>query len=89
MIKHREEAPPISMMEIKQLLKVMQKKYDQLQVLAQTPKSHGPAKIKKLRKLVDELDEIIWRTQLDYLPAGKQFRSQLGDFEAILNQTNN
>jgi hypothetical protein len=89
MIKQREEAPPISMMEIKRLLKVMQKKHAQMQALAQTPKNHGPAKIKKIRKLVDELDEIIWRTQLDYMPEGKKMRAQLGDFDAILNQTNN
>jgi hypothetical protein len=89
MIKHREEAPPISMMEIKRLLKVMHKKYAKLQALAQSPENHGPAKIKKIRRLVDELDEIVWRTQLDYLPEGKKFRAQLGDFESMLNQTNN
>jgi hypothetical protein len=36
-----------SMMEFKRLLKVMKKKHAELQALAQSPKNHGQAKIKK------------------------------------------
>jgi len=77
------------MMEYKRLLKVLHKKFAELDALMKSPNSRGKAHMKKMRRLVNELDEIIWRAQLDYQPAGKQFRAQLAELESVLNASNN
>jgi hypothetical protein len=89
MIEHTHEAPPISMMEFKRLLKVMEKKYAELDALVKSPDRRTPARVEKMRRLIGEIDETIWRAQLDYQPLGKQCRAQLAELEAALNGSNN
>lgn len=89
MIKHTHEAPAISMMEFKRLLEVLRKKYAELDALVKSPDRRTPARAKKMRRLIGEIDETIWRAQLDYRPMGQQCRAQLAELESALNGSNN
>lgn len=89
MIEHTHEAPPISMVEFERLLKVLRKKYAELEALVNSPDRRTPARVEKMRRLIEEIDETIWRAQLDYRPAGKQCRAQLAELESELNGSNN
>ncbi len=89
MIEHTQEAPAISVMEFKRLLKVMRKKYAELDALAKAPDRREPADMQVMRRLIEEIDETIWRSQLDYQPEGKQCRAQLAELESALNASNN
>ena len=89
MIEHLHEAPPISVVEFKRLLKVLRKKNAALDALLKAPEPPTPARIKKMRRLIEELDETVWRAQLDYQPGGKEYRADLATLADALNTPNN
>ena len=89
MIEHPHEAPPISVMEFKRLLKVLRKKNAALDALMKSPEPPTPAQLIKMRRLIEELDETIWRAQMDYQPSGKKYRAQLAGLASALNAADN
>lgn len=82
---HTHAAPAISVMEFKRLLKLLRKKQAELIALATSTDRRSRADIRKMRLLVEEIDDFICRAQLDYRPEGKQFRAQLATNDPVLS----
>jgi len=89
MIEHTHEAPAISVMEFKRLLEVLRKNFAELDALLKSPDCRELAQMRKMRRLLEETDETIWRAQLDWRPEGKRCRAQLAALESALNAPNN